>query len=344
MAIKSEEKVLAIISPEVFFSIQERGSAMSRTWKKRLLAILIASLVVLFTLAGVCVPGNEDDDDDDDDDNDDNDNNDDNSPPEEAVCGDGVVTGPDEECEEDTDCPDGFCEECKCEGFCGDGVVVGSEECEQGVDDPGCEAGEECIECHCVEDAVCGDGVITYPEDCEYADDCPGNEICVDCFCEPPEDNLLPVGSTGGLYQAGDAPSPTGDEDLTADVLSLEELVNPPGDCPSYPAWSAVCGTQGDPFHGILDYLVAKMAAKGQWAGAVYVTVDGFDGYLEITTFYDEIQSTPTLFQVWVDMYISDDAQTGDYTMSFAMSPADNSGNPDYTKVSEYLSAPLYIR
>jgi len=277
----------------------------------------------LMTLAMICLLAcevMEAGDDDDDDDNDDNNAGDD----DDASPGD-----------DDDESP---------EAVCGDLFVGEGEQCEEGVITPGCKDDEECVECQCVKNPVCGDGIVTGPtEDCEEQSDCEEGEICLDCVCEEIPDYDFPVSSTGGTYNPGTAPSPTGSAPAM-DYLSFEQITTLPGDCPTFEPWTAVCANPGDPFRSYVDYLVAKAAEKGEWAGAVYVTADGYDGYLEITDFYDELQFTPTLFQVISDMAITADTETGDYTLNFALSPADENGDPDPSQVTEYISGPLYVR
>jgi hypothetical protein len=133
-----------------------------------------------------------------------------------AVCGDGVVQNPVEECDNSAcygglQCaPPGAPNQCLCP-VCGDGVIAQGEQCEP-TDDSACpglcqsdtclcavcgngiqESGEECdgdgcgsgaclSNCTC---SVCGNGVVEGPaEQCEAADDsaCPG--LCnLDCIC-----------------------------------------------------------------------------------------------------------------------------------------------------------------
>jgi hypothetical protein len=136
-----------------------------------------------------------------------------------AVCGDGIVQTPVEECEDapglgcyvGTCAPPGDANQCHCP-ICGDGQITQGEECEP-TDDSACpghctdgclcavcgnnvqEPGEECDgtdsgcgvgeclpNCTC---SVCGNGILeSPPEQCESTDDsaCPG--LCnTDCVC-----------------------------------------------------------------------------------------------------------------------------------------------------------------
>ena len=135
-----------------------------------------------------------------------------------AVCGDGTVQGPVEDCEptgaacgSGTCAPPGEPNQCRCP-VCGDGQVTQGEECDVGhtgacsgecnldtcmcavcgngqvepgeeCDGDGCSGGAACqANCTC---SVCGNGIVeSPPEQCEAADDsaCPG--LCnLDCVC-----------------------------------------------------------------------------------------------------------------------------------------------------------------
>jgi hypothetical protein len=135
-----------------------------------------------------------------------------------AVCGDGTVQGPVEDCEPSgvacysgTCAPPGDPNQCRCP-MCGDGQATQGEQCDVGddaacpgtcnmdtcmcavcgnavvepgeeCDGDGCSGGAECqSNCTC---SVCGNGIVeSPPEQCEAADDsaCPG--LCQpDCSC-----------------------------------------------------------------------------------------------------------------------------------------------------------------
>jgi hypothetical protein len=140
-----------------------------------------------------------------------------------AVCGDGIVQSPVEDCDATacyaglTCAPPGAPNQCRCP-VCGDDVIAQGEQCESSDDSAcpgGCmtdsclcavcgngirEQGEECdgtdgcttclANCTC---ATCGNGIVETPvEQCEAIDDsaCPG--LCdVDCVCAVCGDNWI---------------------------------------------------------------------------------------------------------------------------------------------------------
>ena|GEM_PF-1632622 len=127
-----------------------------------------------------------------------------------AVCGDGVITSP-EECDYGSSatntCPQegatsGFpyycTESCECKTIehtprCGDGKITPPEGCDGGnVNTNICPEGYTCYtpECTCIPlegTGDCGDGTVVPPEECDhgnsYTEQCPGNLICSSCQC-----------------------------------------------------------------------------------------------------------------------------------------------------------------
>jgi hypothetical protein len=106
-----------------------------------------------------------------------------------AVCGDGLVNQPSEECDppEDSACPGQCNPDCTCP-YCGDGVVnQPSEECDGG-DDGAC-PGQCDPDCNCPP-PFCGNGVVdeSLDEECDPPDDaaCPGDcdtDTCICTYC-----------------------------------------------------------------------------------------------------------------------------------------------------------------
>jgi hypothetical protein len=120
-------------------------------------------------------------------------------PDTEAICGDGAVNQPDEQCDgaDDEACPGECSEGCLCPEppVCGDNIVNQEiEECD-GTDDDACPG--QCSEgCLCPEPPVCGDNIVNQEiEECDGTDDdaCPG-QCSEGCLCpEPPVcgDNIV---------------------------------------------------------------------------------------------------------------------------------------------------------
>jgi|GEM_PF-4367522 len=126
--------------------------------------------------------------------------------PEEAVCGDGVITGM-EECDygspSTNKCPEGkYCkDDCMCHDLetsvvCGDGKISRpNEDCDGGnVLFKICPEGYECKICKCEPiEVFCGDGKINPPEECDHGNtatkECPtAGEVCQNCQCIPREE------------------------------------------------------------------------------------------------------------------------------------------------------------
>ncbi len=100
-------------------------------------------------------------------------------------CGDGVIQGPIEQCEQDSDCLSGyFCDSCQCVGpsggACGDGILDAGEACDP-PENTGCitdSLGNFCDmetiidfeNCQCIE--YCGDGIIQPPNDYNFFEEC----------------------------------------------------------------------------------------------------------------------------------------------------------------------------
>ncbi|NYZ77288.1 hypothetical protein H0O02_03155, partial [Candidatus Micrarchaeota archaeon] len=124
-------------------------------------------------------------------------------PPEEAVCGDGKTTAP-EECDlgstTTNKCPEGkYCKsDCKCHTLetsvvCGDGKISSpNEDCDGGsVLTDICQQGYGCYACKCKPiEAVCGDGRINPPEECDHGNTITQRcsvtgEVCQSCQCIP---------------------------------------------------------------------------------------------------------------------------------------------------------------
>jgi len=107
-----------------------------------------------------------------------------------AVCGDGAVNAPGEECDgaHDGACPGRCRADCTCAPppTCGDDSVnQPSEQCD-GSDDSAC-PGQCLADCTCAPAPACGDGVVNQPsEECDSSDDaaCPGN-CSASCTCLP---------------------------------------------------------------------------------------------------------------------------------------------------------------
>ncbi len=99
-----------------------------------------------------------------------------------AVCGDGVVAFPDEQCDDGPDNSDTSPDACRTDCIlprCGDSVTDSGEACD-GSSDAAC-PGSCRFNCTC---AVCGDGILDAGEECDGSDDaaCQG-ECQTDCTC-----------------------------------------------------------------------------------------------------------------------------------------------------------------
>jgi hypothetical protein len=80
-----------------------------------------------------------------------------------CTCGN-LIVEPGEECETDSDCPDGYyCADCECvEPVCGNGIIEPGETCEE---DCHCPPGYICVDCNCEPDSD-GDGIIDSQDNC----------------------------------------------------------------------------------------------------------------------------------------------------------------------------------
>ena len=70
----------------------------------------------------------------------------------------------------------------ECIGYCGDGIVSGTEQCEENTD---CPNGQYCDACQCIE-PVCGNGKLELGEMCEVNADCGAGQQCTNCECVVP--------------------------------------------------------------------------------------------------------------------------------------------------------------
>ena len=98
-----------------------------------------------------------------------------------ASCGDGVLTVPDEQCDDGNNLDgDGCSANCTIEEFCGDGIVNGDEACDDGNnnDGDGCSA-------NCTIEAYCGDGILNVGEQCDDGNRVDFDGCSSDCMIEP---------------------------------------------------------------------------------------------------------------------------------------------------------------
>lgn len=98
-----------------------------------------------------------------------------------AFCGDGVLTVPDEQCDDGNNIDgDGCSAICTIEPMCGDGVVNPGEACDDGnnMNGDGCSAS-------CTIEAYCGDGILNEGEMCDDGNNIDGDGCSSECTVEP---------------------------------------------------------------------------------------------------------------------------------------------------------------